>query len=175
MFSENLEKKYITTQENGETNDYKYNKRLSAFNCNYSRHWFLNEQRSYYGHAQVRNLLTLFSHSKNKKIKRRTSQARDCGIHGKFHRCYHAVFLKKKKRSKKLIVTKAKETHYIGLIAFKYMIQDFCFKFYHALSFCKNWRTASFVGRAGMAPLSVTVRAPVALAKSRDSRNRFSS
>lgn len=51
----------------------------------------------------------------------------------------------------------------------------FTLEVYHAATLGKNWRTASFVGRAGMAPLSITVRAPQALAKARASCNRFSS
>lgn len=45
---------------------------------------------------------------------------------------------------------------------------------YQALALGKIWRTASFVGSAGIAPLSVTVIAPQAFANRRASLN-FSS
>jgi len=45
----------------------------------------------------------------------------------------------------------------------------------HDLTSAMSLRTASFVGKAGIAPFSVTVRAPQALAKRRASLNRSSS
>uniref|UniRef100_A0A2P2J3M2 Fructokinase n=1 Tax=Rhizophora mucronata TaxID=61149 RepID=A0A2P2J3M2_RHIMU len=47
--------------------------------------------------------------------------------------------------------------------------------FHHALASPRSFRTASLVGSAGIAPLSITVAAPQAFAKRRASLNRFSS
>lgn len=47
--------------------------------------------------------------------------------------------------------------------------------FTHDLTSATSLRTASFVGKAGIAPFSVTVRAPQAFAKRRASLNRSSS
>ena len=77
-------------------------------------------------------------------------------------------------RSKLIQPTRKGNSNYIGLIETKQTHQEKgC---YHTVVALDNkFSTASFVGRAGMAPLSVTVRAPQAFAKRRASRSRCSS
>lgn len=75
----------------------------------------------------------------------------------------------KKEKANSSLLLQPRDTNYSRLTTkFKQLLYD-------AATGSKSFRTASFVGSAGIAPLSVTVRAPQAFAKSRASLSRFSS
>lgn len=83
--------------------------------------------------------------------------------------------IQKKKDQRDLLGTWKSDYYYIWLSTEEILEIGWLCCSSHAAAFGKIWRTASFVGSAGIAPLCVTVRAPHAFAKRRASLNRFSS